>query len=37
MGLGEFVHGPFHNGDFLRAYDAVALQPGQPRQYRVQA
>ena len=32
---GELVHGPFHNGHFLRAHRTVALQCGQPRQHRV--
>ena len=33
---GEVVHGPFHNGHFLRIHRTVALQCGQPRQHRVQ-
>ena len=37
MGPAEFVHGSFDNGHFLCADGTVALQPGQPRQHRVQA
>ena len=29
------MHGPFHNGHFLRAHRTVALQCGQSRQHRV--